>query len=141
MKRRRARHLPALLAAFALGAALLATGCNRGGGERGPAHVPVNGSAQNAGTGATDAMPTLERAIDYARSARLAYLYVISRRDGGALTPEDITFIRQNMPPQVAYTVRTDDRRYVVLSSNVDLTPENKTALAGRFNFEDRSGS
>ena len=140
MKREKRWQMKALLAACALGIALLAAACNRGG-ERGPAHVPVGGSGQTNSAGAIDAMPTLERAIEYARNYRLAYLYIISRRDGAPLTPDDVNFIRQNRPVQVAVSVITDDRRYVVLSSNVDLTPEHKTALSGRFNFEDRSGS
>jgi len=75
----------------------------------------------------------LERGIRQARSQLAKNIYTISRSDSGELTPDDLAYIRRNLPLDRVYTGLTDDRRHIIVSLHFELPPENTASLQQRY--------
>jgi hypothetical protein len=111
--------------------AMISCGCSH------PAPVANTPPAQ-ATSGPTP-RPGFESDLAYVRRGQFTYIYVFSRKDGGALQPDDGAFLRQQAPRVVDW-VKTDDGRKVIAGSNFDIEPANMEALRKRFKVEDYSG-
>ena len=79
-----------------------------------------------------------EEALRYVRNGQFTYIWVISRKDGKALQPEDSTFLKTNAP-QVVDWAATKDKTKVVAGTNFNLAEGNLEVLKKRFVVEDYS--
>src|SRR6185436_18460860 len=61
-----------------------------------------------------------EEALRYVRNGQFTYIWVISRKDGKALQPDDSTFLKTNAP-QVVDWAATKDKTKVVAGTNFNL--------------------
>ena len=126
-RNRRKHQRPALIAVFALVIALT-SGCWRDGGG--------GGGGTQVTKAPTPVLSQFEKDLAYVRKAQLAYIYVIARKDGAPFDAADKEYLGRNTLPETSYRLLTDEDRRAIISSNFDLTPENKEALAKRFTFE-----
>lgn len=114
---------------------LVFVGCNHG--------APAN-STNPAPTGSTAAVPSaspltdFEEALRFVRNGQYTYIYVISRKDGKAFTPEDSDFLKTNAP-QFVDKAATKDKTKVVAGTNFNLEEGNMELLKKRFVVEDYS--
>ena len=109
-----------------------------GGGE-----TPTNttsSSSTPAGSPAPAASPltVFEKDLKYVRDGGFTYLWVISRKDGKPLVPEDSAFLRTNAPQVVDWVV-TDEGRKAIGGTNFNLEEGNLEILKKRFVAEDYS--
>jgi hypothetical protein len=81
-----------------------------------------------------------ERDLDYVRKGQFAYVFVFTRREGGAFTKDDIAYLKANSPPETNQWISTDEGRRVIAGTNFEFKPEHFDALKQRFNIEDYSG-
>ena len=79
-----------------------------------------------------------EEALRYVRNGQFTYIWVISRKDGKPLQPEDSTFLKTNAP-QVVDWAATKDKTKVVAGTNFNLEEGNLEVLKKRFVVEDYS--
>ena len=79
-----------------------------------------------------------EEALRYVRNGQFTYIWVISRKDGKPLQPEDSTFLKTNAP-QVVDWAATKDKTKVVAGTNFNLAEGNLEVLKKRFVVEDYS--
>jgi len=79
-----------------------------------------------------------EEALRYVRNGQFTYIWVISRKDGKALQPDDSTFLKTNAP-QVVDWAATKDKTKVVAGTNFNLAEGNLELLKKRFIVEDYS--
>ena len=79
-----------------------------------------------------------EEALRYVRNGQFTYIWVISRKDGKPLQPEDSTFLKTNAP-QVVDWAATKDKTKVVAGTNFNLAEGNLELLKKRFVVEDYS--
>lgn len=122
-------------AAFLILLAALTTfcGCERAG----------SGASNNAASTASPQRTPLtafERDLDFVRTGRFAYVYVIARPDNGVIDKDDKTYLKENTPRETNQWVSTDENRRVIAGTNFVFTPENMDALRKRFIVEDYSG-
>lgn len=80
-----------------------------------------------------------ERDLKYIRDGHFTYVWIFSRKDGKALTPDDSQALRTNAPKVVDW-VTTDEKKKVIAGSNFPIEPPELAALQKRFNIEDYSG-
>src|SRR5579883_1406563 len=88
-------------------------------------------------TAVQPAQPAFERDMDALRRTNTKYVYVVRRKDGAPLDKEDRAFIRENTPKEVVMWKITDNDRQAICGTNVDFTPENRSALAQKYVIED----
>ena len=79
-----------------------------------------------------------EEALRYVRNGQFTYIWVISRKDGKPLQPDDSTFLKTNAP-QVVDWAATKDKTKVVAGTNFNLEEGNLEVLKKRFVVEDYS--
>ncbi len=79
-----------------------------------------------------------ERDMAEAKGAGFAWLYVVRRRDGGILTAEDKTFIKQHSA-DANRRILTDGDKAVIIGSNYSVTAEGARALKERLDVVDHS--
>lgn len=79
-----------------------------------------------------------EQDLQYIRNGQYTYVWVISRKDGKPLEPNDSAFLRTNAP-QVVDWVTTDEGRKVIAGTNFNLEEGNLEALRKRYIAEDYS--
>ena len=91
---------------------------------------------------ATPAKPQtdFERDLDYVRKGQFTYVFIFSRKDGAAFTPDDINYLKANSPQETNQWIRTDNGRRVIAGTNFEFKQEHFDALNKRFNVEDYSG-
>ncbi len=104
---------------------LTVAGCQQGGG-----------GAKQTVKAPTPVLSEFEKDLNYVRKAQLAHTYIFARKDGAPFEPADKEFLGRNTPPETSYRLITDGERRAIISSNFDLAPENKEALAKRFTIE-----
>lgn len=117
----------ALLFAFA-------SGCQKASDSK---PQPASGTT----AAATPAKPQtdFDRDLDYVRKGQFTYVFIFSRKDGAAFTPDDINYLKANSPTETNQWIRTDDGRRVIAGTNFEFKPEHFDALNKRFNVEDYS--
>ncbi len=76
--------------------------------------------------------------LDAMRTAGFSFIYVLRRKDGGAIDPEDKSVIRVHTT-QANRRVSADDGKVVIVGSNFQLAAHNMTALYQRFAVENYS--
>ena len=79
-----------------------------------------------------------EKALQFVRNGQFTYIWVFSRKDGKALTPEDSAFLKTNAP-QIVDLTATDDKKKAIAGTNFNLEEGNMELLKKRFVVEDYS--
>lgn len=72
-------------------------------------------------------------------TARLDYVFVVRRKDGGLFNDEDKRFLRENMPREMNRTVSADEGRAFVLGTAFLIPKETVDRWRSRFSVEERS--
>ncbi len=81
---------------------------------------------------------SLENDIEAMRTAGFTFIYVLRRKDGGVIDPEDKSVIRVQTT-QANRRVSADEGRAVIVGSNFQLAPHNMAAIYQRFAVENYS--
>ncbi len=102
--------------------------------------VAFNGCNRAASNQPAPKLSAFERDMASVQRNHYARVYVISRPDGAQLTPDDIAYLKINMPLETTQRLLTDDDRRVIVGTNFDFKPEHFAALNQRFKLEDYTG-
>jgi hypothetical protein len=113
---------------------LLLGGC----GSSAPTNSNTNTSAQAPPSPSPSPLTDFEEALRFVRNGQYTYIYVISRKDGKPLQPDDSAFLKTNAP-QFVDTAATKDKTKVVAGTNFNLEEGNLELLKKRFVVEDYS--
>jgi hypothetical protein len=111
----------------------------------GPNQRIINSSQENRAAAATEAsnvapaLNSFERDLRAMRNADFSFIYVFRRRDGGALHPEDKSYVVQTSPPEMNRRTLSDEGKAIIIGSNFRMPPETLEAFKQRFTFEDHS--
>lgn len=81
---------------------------------------------------------TFEKDVEAIRTAGFAFIYVLRRKDGGLIDPEDKSVIRVQTT-QANRRISADDGKAVIVGSNFQLAPHNMAAIYQRFAVENYS--
>jgi hypothetical protein len=81
---------------------------------------------------------SFEQDLEAMRTAGFSFIYVLRRKDGGVIDPEDKSVIRVQTT-QANRRVSADDGKAVIVGSNFQLAAHNMTALYQRFAVENYS--
>ena len=99
-----------------------------------------NRTAQPVATGTpVPQVSDLEADLRSMQDAQFVFVYVLRRKDGAPLDPDDRRYAGQTIPPEMNRRVVSDQGRAIVVGSNFIIPPEIQKLLAERFAFEDRS--
>lgn len=79
-----------------------------------------------------------EQKLNVVRDAHFQYVWIFSRIDGKAFTPDDSQILRTNAPTVVDW-VGMDDKKKFIAGSNFPIDPPNLAVLQKRFKIEDYS--
>lgn len=82
--------------------------------------------------------PTFERDLESMRTAGFSFIYVLRRKDGGVIDPEDKSVIR-TQTTQANRRVSADDGKAVIIGSNFQIADHNMAAIYQRFAVENYS--
>ncbi len=82
--------------------------------------------------------PSIENDIEAMRTAGFTFIYVLRRKDGGVIDPEDKSVIRLQTT-QANRRVSADDGKAVIVGSNFQLAPHNMAAIYQRFAVDNYS--
>ena len=107
-------------------------------GGRAPDTANRNTSAQAPASPSPSPLSDFEEALRFVRNGQYTYIWVISRKDGKPLQPDDNTFLKTNAP-QVVDWAATKDKTKVVAGTNFNLEEGNLEQLKKRFVMEDYS--
>ena len=121
-----------LLKVFLLAACVLTFGCG--------ANQTILQSGKDPG-GQGNAEPTrtsFEKDVESMRTAGFGFIYVLRRKDGGVIDPEDKSVIRVQTT-QANRRVSADDGKAVIVGSNFQLAEHNMAAIYQRFAVENYS--
>ena len=107
--------------------------------------APATSNTKNTST-PTPAAPSpspsplsdFEEALRFVRNGQFSYIWVISRKDGKPIQPDDNAFLKTNAP-QVVDWAATKDKTKVVAGTNFNLEEGNLETLKKRFVMEDYS--
>lgn len=100
-----------------------------------------NGSQERPrAASSTQPQTPFERDLAYVRTGGFTYVFVFSRKEGGAFTKDDIAYLKANSPAETNQWISTDEGRRVIAGTNFKFKPEHFDALKQRFNVEDYSG-
>ena len=80
-----------------------------------------------------------EQKLKVVRDGHFQYVWVFSRIDGQAFTPDDSKLLHTNAPKVVDW-VGMDDKKKFIAGSNFPIDPAKLAALQKRFRIEDYSG-
>jgi hypothetical protein len=97
-------------------------GCHRAGTTENAARAPKS---------------DFEQTLDSVRRSQHVKIYVVRRKDGEPLQPDDKDYIRRNTPLEVATWLLTKDERAAIAGANFDFEPKHFEALNKRFTVED----
>jgi len=122
--------LPIILAVLAI------TNCGRSGSnsESPTAETPAASPRANASP-----LSDFEEKLKFIRNGQFNYIYVISRKDGKQLEPQDSNFLRTNAPQVVDWVV-TDDKTKAIGGTNFNLEEGNLNVIKKRLVVEDYTG-
>lgn len=95
-----------------------------------------DGNAQS--NSAASAKSSFEEDIEAMRTANFSFIYVLRRKDGGVIDPEDKSVIR-TQTTQANRRVSTDNGKAVIVGSNFQLAPQNMELIGQRFAVENYS--
>ena len=118
--------------AFILAVSVIAFGCG--------ANESVLRSGKDP-AGQSNAAPTktsFETDLEGMRTAGFNFIYVLRRKDGAAIVPEDKSVIRVQTT-QANRRISADDGKAVLIGSNFQLAPHNMAVLNQRFAVENYS--
>ena|ERR1044072_1219089 len=123
-----------LIVLIAIG--FLSVACNQGA----PAANSTNSTpaANTAAAPSPSPLTDFEEALRFVRNGQYTYIYVISRKDGKPLQPDDSDFLKINAP-QFVDKAATKDKMKVVAGTNFNLEEGNLEMLKKRFVIEDYS--
>jgi len=107
--------------------------CKRSSSEED--ETPDNSTYRPESTPTTE----FEQKLKVVRDAHFQYVWVFTRIDGRAFTPEDSQLLHTNAPKVVDW-VGMDDKKKFIAGSNFPIEPPNLAALQKRFQIEDYSG-
>jgi hypothetical protein len=110
-----------LLATFALGLVFNA-GCDPRGAKTANASPPKS---------------DFERSLDTVRRGQYVKIYVIRRKDGEALQPDDKAYLRASTPMETGMWIVTEDNRTAIAGAGFEFEPKHLDALSKRFTVED----
>ncbi|HVG28183.1 MAG TPA: hypothetical protein VM864_00540 [Pyrinomonadaceae bacterium] len=113
----RAARLSAVAVALLSGA-----GCDRRGAQTTNARPPKS---------------DFERSIDTVRRGQYVKIYVIRRKDGEPLQPDDKAYLRASTPMETGMWIVTEDNRTAIAGAGFEFEPKHLDALAKRFTVED----
>ncbi len=97
-----------------------------------------SGKDPAAQANATPAKTSFETDLESMRTAGFSFIYVLRRKDGGAIDPEDRSVIRVQTT-QTNRRISADDGKAVIVGSNFQLAEHNTAALNQRFAVENYS--
>ena len=80
-----------------------------------------------------------EQKLKIVRDSHFKYVWVFSRLDGKAFTPDDSAVLHTNAPTVVDW-VKMEDMKKFFAGSNFPIGPSQLAALQKRFKIEDYSG-
>jgi hypothetical protein len=109
------------LSTFAIGL-VLSAGCDRRGAQTANTRPPKS---------------DFERSIDTVRRGQYVKIYVIRRKDGEALQPDDKAYLRANTPMETGMWIVTEDNRTAIAGAGFEFEPKHLDALGKRFTVED----
>jgi hypothetical protein len=115
---------------------LLLAACGGGAPETSNTNIPAATTASPLPS--PSPLSDFEEAVRYVRNGQFTYIWVISRKDGKPLQPEDSTFLTTNAP-QVVDWAATKDKTKAVAGTNFNLAEGNLEMLKKRFVMEDYS--
>ena len=81
----------------------------------------------------------LEQKLKIVRDAHFKYVWIFTKIDGRAFTPEDSQVLHTNAPKVVDW-VGMDDKKKFIAGSNFPIEPPQMALLQKRFKIEDYSG-
>lgn len=118
---------------FVVGIAILGLGCS------------ANSSIINSGKGATPAPVTEQRSsfeqdLESVKVGDFKFIFVLRRRDGAKLDPDDKKFVRTTASEANRF-VLSDEDKAIIAGSNYPIAPEKMKALRDRFDFQDITGN
>ena len=108
------------------------------GGSPPTSNTNTNTSTATTATPASSPLSDFEETLQYVRNGQFTYIWVITRKDGKPLQPDDSTFLKTNAP-QVVDWAATKDKTKVVAGTNFNLEKGNLEMLKKRFVLEDYS--
>lgn len=114
---------------------LLFVACNQSAPTNSPSPQPAGSTAV---VPSPSPLSDFEEALRFVRNGQYTYIYVISRKDGKPISPEDREFLNTNAP-QFVDRAATKDRMKVVAGTNFNLEEGNMELLKKRFVVEDYS--
>lgn len=126
------RHLK-FVKAFILAVCALALGCG--------ANDNILRSGKDNSSGRANATPvrtSFESDLESMRTAGFSFIYVLRRKDGGVIDPEDKSVIRVQTT-QANRRVSADDGKAIIIGSNFQLAPHNMAAIYQRFAVDNYS--
>jgi hypothetical protein len=117
---------------LAIGLAFSLNGCRRAASDDG---TPDTSTYRPEATPATE----FEQRIKIVRDAHFKYIWVFSRLDGRAFTPDDSQVLHTNAPKVVDW-VGMDDKKKFIAGSNFPIDAPQLSVLQKRFKIDDYSG-
>jgi hypothetical protein len=100
----------------------------------------VSAGCDRRGAQTTNARPPksdFERSIDTVKRGQYFKIYVIRRKDGEPLQPDDKTYLRANTPMETGMWIVTEDNRTAIAGAGFEFEPKHLDALSKRFTVED----
>ncbi len=118
--------------------AILFTACLISGGCGANQNILRSGNNQGVQTNTEPQKSSFERDMEATRAAGFSFIYVLRRKDGGIINPEDRSVIRVQTT-QANRRVSADDGKAVIVGSNFQLAEHNMAAIYQRFAVENYS--
>lgn len=118
---------------LAIGVVFSLNGCRRGTST--DEEKPDTSTYRPEQTPATE----FEQRLKIVRDAHFKYVWIFTKIDGRAFTPEDSQVLHTNAPKVVDW-VGMDDKKKFIAGSNFPIEPPQMAALQKRFRIEDYSG-
>lgn len=81
----------------------------------------------------------LDRDLKGMEDADFLFVYILRRKDGAPLDPDDKRFAGAVIPQEMNRRVVSDQGRAVVIGSNFRMPADAQSELSKRFDLEDRS--
>jgi hypothetical protein len=98
-----------------------------------------SGKGDNSGGSKLESPKTsFEQDLESMRTAGFSFIYVLRRKDGGVIDPEDKSVIRVQTT-QANRRISADDGKAVIVGSNFQLAAHNMAAIYQRFVVENYS--
>ena len=115
---------------------LLLASC--GGGNPAKSNTNTNATVEASPVPSPSPLSDFEEALRFVRNGQYTYIYVISRKDGKPIQPDDNEYLKTNAP-QLVDKAATKDKTKVVGGTNFNLEEGNLELLKKRFVVEDYS--